>query len=121
MTDNTRGGRVFLDKPADDTGGGTFRIDNVWDSPNSRSVFRIFNSEDITQVISFVDDSGNVGIGTSDPTEAVHVVGNIRYTGNLVNPDYVFEKYFDGYSNLKNSYEMPSLEEVAAFTKVHKH
>lgn len=35
--------------------------------------------------------------------------------------DYVFEKYFDGYSILKPEYTMPTLAEVESFIKTNKH
>jgi hypothetical protein len=42
--------------------------------------------------------TGKVGIGTSDPQEALHVIGNVRVSGSIVYgapeepvPDYVFE------------------------------
>lgn len=38
-----------------------------------------------------------------------------------VPPDYVFEKYYKGESTLKADYTMPTLEEVAAFTKANHH
>jgi len=38
-----------------------------------------------------------------------------------VPPDFVFEKYYKGESTLKSDYTMPTLEEVAAFTKENHH
>lgn len=69
--------------------------------------------------------SGNVGIGTSSPTEKLTVKGTIRAEEVRIElgiaPDYVFEKYYDGYSTLKSEYKMPTLQEVEAYTKENKH
>ncbi|MDO1511950.1 hypothetical protein Q2T41_04645 [Maribacter confluentis] len=75
-----------------------------------------------------IDPGQNVGIGTATPSARLHVVGDSRFDGNvLVNgtvttvPDYVFQKYFLGNSNLKPDYDMPSLLEVENFIKANHH
>ena len=69
--------------------------------------------------------SGNVGIGTSNPSEKLSVNGKILAEEVEVvvdvPPDYVFEKYYTGTSTLKDDYSMPTLAEVAAYTKAHNH
>ncbi|MWB96782.1 hypothetical protein GON26_20665, partial [Flavobacterium sp. GA093] len=87
------------------------------------------NNQNIYQI-------GNVAIGaTTIPTLTVsgatvpvkfHVEGNMTTTGKLyttssVYADYVFDKYFDGYSNIKADYKFTPLNEVAAFVKANKH
>ena len=68
---------------------------------------------------------GFVGIGTLNPTERLTVNGNILAEEvrviQDVPADYVFEKYFQGISELKPEYKMPTLEEVEAFTKLNNH
>ena len=49
-----------------------------------------------------VNASQNVGIGTDSPTERLEVDGNILASG-FITPDYVFEKYFEGRSDLNPS------------------
>lgn len=61
-----------------------------------------------------------VGIGTGNPTERLHVIGNILASGTIT-PDYVFEKYYDGKSSLKENYKMLSLSEIENFTRINKH
>ncbi|WP_400074135.1 hypothetical protein [Zobellia russellii] len=82
-----------------------------------------------------IDDVQNVGIGTDTPAERLHVAGNILADGNLITsgdviydgditdnvPDYVFQKYFLGNSELKGTYNFTNLEEVEAFIKENHH
>tara|TARA_B110000240_G_scaffold186984_1_gene224197 strand:- start:49 stop:969 length:921 start_codon:yes stop_codon:yes gene_type:complete len=69
--------------------------------------------------------SGYVGIGTRNPDEKLTVKGKIHAEEVRVDlnvpADYVFQKYYTGASLLKETYKMPTLEEVAAFTKKNHH
>lgn len=71
--------------------------------------------------------SGNVGIGTANPSEKLTVKGKILcgevevVMESTIPADYVFQKYYTGASALKADYVMPSLEEVEAFTKANHH
>lgn len=65
-------------------------------------------------------ENGNVGIGTAAPTEELHVIGNILASGSIT-PDYVFENYYNGSSNLNPNYKMLSLEEIEHYTKLNNH
>ena len=67
-----------------------------------------------------VANNGNVGIDTDNPTQKLHVVGNILASGSIT-PDYVFEHYFEGESKLKTDYKLNSLEQTIEFAKKHKH
>ncbi len=39
------------------------------------------------QTILYLDNSGNVGVGTTTPSEKLDVSGNIQLTGNIVSPN----------------------------------
>ncbi|WP_157809598.1 tail fiber protein [Ulvibacter sp. MAR_2010_11] len=73
------------------------------------------------------EKNGKIGIGTEQPDEMLTVKGKIHTQEVLVDlngavaPDYVFETYFKGISELKPDYTMPSLEEVAAFIEENHH
>lgn len=66
-----------------------------------------------------VANDGNVGIGIN-PTHKLHVEGNILATCTIT-PDYVFENYFDGKSELNPEYEFTPLEKAEQFVKKNKH
>ncbi|MDM1404073.1 hypothetical protein HX039_08135 [Myroides marinus] len=67
---------------------------------------------------------GWVGIGydkpSSAPNEKLRVNGSITAT-NSYYADYVFENYFDGYSNLKYDYNFKNLKIVEDFIKENRH
>ena len=63
---------------------------------------------------------GRVGIGTGTPAAKLHVVGNV-FASSVTTPDYVFEKYFEGESDLNEEYEFLKLEEIERYIKKHKH
>jgi hypothetical protein len=69
--------------------------------------------------------NGNVGIGTTTPDQKLTVNGTIHSKEVIVDtniaPDYVFQKYYTGKSELKSDYVMPTLAEVADFTKRNNH
>ncbi|MHC5201530.1 hypothetical protein ACYSNV_04825 [Myroides sp. LJL119] len=67
---------------------------------------------------------GWVGIGftepSSSPNEKLRVNGSITAV-NSYYADYVFESYFDGYSDLNYSYNFNSLDNVEEFIKENRH
>ncbi|MBC2839050.1 hypothetical protein, partial [Robiginitalea sp. SC105] len=100
-----------------DTNMGMYRIgpDNLGFSTNSTEAMRI-------------DASQNVGIAQPTPLARLHVGGDIRADGDFISmnttiqtPDYVFQSYFTGTSNLNPEYQMPNLDEVRAFVKKNHH
>ncbi|EKB02987.1 hypothetical protein HMPREF9716_03651 [Myroides odoratus CIP 103059] len=67
---------------------------------------------------------GWVGIGFTEPSgapnEKLRVNGSITAV-NSYYADYVFEKYFDGYSSLKYDYNFKGLDAVEDFIKENRH
>jgi hypothetical protein len=67
-----------------------------------------------------VDAAQNVGIGVITPTERLHVNGNILATGTIT-PDYVFQKYFQGYAPENPEYRLMNLKEIRNFIQSNNH
>ena len=73
------------------------------------------------------EKNGKIGIGTSFPDELLTVKGKIHTQEVIVDldgavaPDYVFEHYFDGFSDAMPEYKLISLEELAVFIKEKHH
>ncbi len=76
-------------------------------------------------VIMSMTQGGYVGIGSTNPDSELTVRGKIHCEEVQVDlqvpADYVFEKYYTGASELKEEYNMPTLEEVEAYTKENHH
>lgn len=73
------------------------------------------------------EKNGKIGIGTSEPDELLTVKGKIHTQEVLVDlqgavaPDYVFERYFKGFSLVMPEYNLMSLEELEVFLKENHH
>lgn len=76
---------------------------------------------------NITEKNGNIGIGTKTPDALLTVKGQIHTQEVLVDlegavaPDYVFEAYFDGASELNPAYKLPSLEEVGLYVEANHH
>ena len=76
---------------------------------------------------NLTETNGKIGIGTNSPDELLTVKGTIHTQevkvdlNGSVAPDYVFEKYFNGFSEAMPTYEMISLEELEVFLKKNHH
>ncbi len=72
-----------------------------------------------------LQSNSNVGIGFLNPTFKVHVDGSLRATDFISDtdtyPDYVWEYYNTGHSNLKPEYAITSLRDTEAFIRKHGH
>ncbi len=70
---------------------------------------------------NLIEKDGKIGIGTKAPDELLTVKGTIHTQevkvdlNGAVAPDYVFEKYFTGFSESLPEYEMISLKELEDF------
>lgn len=73
------------------------------------------------------EKDGKIGIGTSFPDELLTVKGKIHTQEVLVDlegavaPDYVFENYFNGFSEAMPEHRLISLEELETFLKENNH
>lgn len=87
------------------------------------------NEQDIYQmgkVAIGVDEMITIQVGADEITPTLHVAGDVSTTGkfwttNSVYADYVFEKYFDGASDINEAYEFKSLDYIKAFVAENKH
>ncbi len=76
---------------------------------------------------NLTEKNGKIGIGTTTPDELLTVKGKIHTQEVLVDldgavaPDYVFETYYNGFSEMMPNYSLISLEELEAFLKENKH
>ncbi len=76
---------------------------------------------------NLIEKNGKIGIGTTSPDELLTVKGTIHSQevkvdlDGAVAPDYVFEKYFTGFSESKPEYELISLEGLETFLKKNNH
>ncbi len=100
-------------------------LKSIWNNHGIHHVFVQSIANTKYDALSFY--KGNIGIGTTNPDQKLTVKGVIHAQevqvdlAGAVAPDYVFEKYYEGASELKADYTMPTLEEVAQFTKEYKH
>ncbi|MDC6354645.1 MULTISPECIES: beta strand repeat-containing protein [unclassified Robiginitalea] len=106
----------------------------AWINPLSGTAGSVFFSDGTglneDNLNLFWDDTSNeLGIGTNTPNALLHVAGDAQIDGNLVVttingspfPDYVFQSYFTGASELKPDYKMPSLDAVREYVEKNHH
>lgn len=76
---------------------------------------------------NMTEKDGFIGIGTKTPDELLTVKGKIHTQEVLVDlngavaPDYVFENYFLGTSEIKPHYRLLSLSEIEAYIEKYHH
>lgn len=79
------------------------------------------------QFKNITEKNGKIGIGTNAPDELLTVKGTIHSQeikvdlDGAVAPDYVFEKYFTGFSKTMPEYELISLNELYLFVQKYNH
>ena len=103
--------KLFLRNPA----GKTWTLSSGGNNIDEND-FALYNwSNDQSAPFFYIKSEGNIGIGTTRPTEKLSVNGNIRSKKVIVTqngwPDYVFE----------SNYKLLSLKEVDQYIKQHKH
>lgn len=90
----------------------------------------LFSVSAISQNNSFkniTEKNGKIGIGTTAPDELLTVKGKIHTQEVLVDldgavaPDYVFEKHFNGFSEIMPDYELITLGELENYLKENNH
>jgi len=110
------------------TGGGTiFNVDNLAGDvtgPTSATVIAdgvITSAKILDGTITNADINSGAAIDGSKISPVFTT--DVTTTGDFIDltPDFVFEKYFNGFSNLNNEYRFRSLEEVEAFVKENNH
>ncbi len=111
-----RDGKVVWRLYVDNNLGGTDTNDFVIRKQGAGTPFMVFN--DVNQNIC-------IGGNNSNPRYKLIVEGEVKATSFRSDtqsyPDYVFDHYYDGESDLNKKYEFPSLEEVEKFTKKNHH
>jgi len=94
---------------------------NGWDNPFLFGVLLEMEfKENIQQYPLFtVKTNGRIGISFDPPNQKLQVGGNIL--ADAYTPDYVFEHYFEGQSELNPNYKSYSLEKTKKYIEKHKH
>jgi len=76
---------------------------------------------------NITEKNGKIGIGTNNPDELLTVKGKIHTQEVIVDlkgaiaPDYVFETYYKGTSEINPDYKILTLKEIEAYTKENLH
>ncbi|HEX8016288.1 MAG TPA: hypothetical protein VF465_13725 [Flavobacterium sp.] len=103
-----------------------FQINNGGNDKNLH--FQVYNgngSQITDNALVIKGTNGYVGVGTPNPDRELTVNGTIHSKEVIVDtniaPDYVFQKYYTGKSELKSDYVMPTLAEIEDFTKKNNH
>ncbi|MEY8848653.1 hypothetical protein AB9K26_07545 [Psychroserpens sp. XS_ASV72] len=83
--------------------------------------------DDVDDSFQFLRNGVNVvEIDIFGTTDVLTVNGNIRVNGDIITdtttyPDYVFESYFDGKSDINKDYSFTSLEDLEYYLRTQKH
>lgn len=114
-----------------DTVGYYYFDGNLWNKFYQQEPWLVQGSTNVaTANTQNIYQTGNVAIGSGSTaptsTAKLYVAGDVESTGKFISTssvyaDYVFEKYFTGFSELKKSYKFKSLTEVKNFVKKNHH
>ena len=111
------GNYLISDDPGSNHKNMYIRVLSNYSGSNKASMhFQTGLKDSITLTRMTIRYDGNVGIGTTSPQAKLAVNGNIlakevKVKTDISVPDYVFEP----------NYDLPTLEEVEAYVKAHKH
>ncbi|WP_431294706.1 hypothetical protein [Pedobacter sp. P26] len=108
-------GKLLIGSNRSGSRGETNFISNQGGGSSGGFGFHNLNNSGIETQLMYISSGGNVGIGTTAPTEKLTVNGKIRAREIRVDaqdmPDYVFEK----------DYKITTLEELESYIKEKKH
>ncbi len=104
---------------------GTILDEDINGGINGAKIIPNFGGQNIT-TIGDINGGSILASGDISATGNLDVVGNVEagtvsVAGNPVHPDYVFQKYFLGSSELKEDYNFKTLQEIETFIKKHHH
>src|SRR5690606_16936968 len=71
--------------------------------------------------IQNITTTGNISGDDITATGDINVTGSVFRAAVDLHPDYVFQKYFLGNSDLKENYDFQTLAQIEAFVKKHHH
>lgn len=93
-------------------------LESLWanDVPNTRVYLK-----ETSAGVAREDSGSNRNSVTISDTGAITAKGFIGYNGASIFPDYVFEKYYKGYSDIKADYNFHNLTSVETFIKKNGH
>jgi len=128
ITATTGGDKYGYFTEIDNTGGGGTHYGIYSDAQGTSNYSGYFVGNFAVDVSTLFVDSANarVGIGTDTPAYALDVDGDINTSGafrvaGVPIPDYVFEVYFNGFSDFDTSYRFMGLPKLEAYLRTNKH
>ncbi len=112
--------------------GTTFSVDNLAGDVTGPTSATVIANGVVTSAKIAINTITDANIAATAAIDGSKInpdfVSDVTTTGDFISggvpltvPDFVFEQYFDGFSNLNANYRLKSLKEVEAFVREHKH
>ncbi|MEC7262820.1 MAG: bZIP transcription factor [Bacteroidota bacterium] len=112
--------------------GTTFAVDNLLGDVTGPTSATVIANDAVTSAKiadgTITNDDIQLGAGIDGSKVNPIFVSDVSTTGDFISggtilnvPDFVFQKYFSGFSELNNSYRFKSLKEVEEFVKKNNH